>query len=195
MATDQTILQLGRSDHGRELSADEFAEASYDEPWKYERVDGKLVVMFPDSEAHDDRTEPLRDLLGVYKVTHPEVVEKVVSEAWVLISGLTDRIGDIGVFLRPADGIEPPPRPGRVPELMFEIVSKSRKDRRRDYVEKRAEYHAIGVREYVIIDQFEKKVTVLTYEPNGYTEEVLNALDVYETPLLPGLRVPISEVF
>jgi Uma2 family endonuclease len=151
--------------------------------------------MFPDSEAHDDLTEPWHERLVLYKVAHPDLVEKVVSEAWVLISGLTDRIGDIGVFLRPVDGSKPSPRPARVPEFMFEIVSKSRKDRRRDYVEKRAEYHAIGVREYVIIDQFEKKVTVLTYEPDGYTEEVLSPLDVYETPLLPGLRVPISEIF
>jgi Uma2 family endonuclease len=195
MATDQTILKLGRSDHGRELSADDFAEASYDEPWKYERVDGRLLVLPPDCEDHDNQSEPWHDRLSMYKLTHPEVVEKVVSKAWVLISDLTDRIGDIGVFLRPVDGPRPPPRPERVPELMVEVVSESRVDRQRDYVEKRAEYHAIGVREYVIIDQFEKKVTVLTYEPNGYTEQVLNALDVYETPLLPGLRVPISEIF
>jgi Uma2 family endonuclease len=194
MATDQTTLELGRADHGRSLSADEFAEAFYIEPWKYERVDGKLVVMYPDSEAHDDQTEPWLERLVLYKVAHPEVVQKVVPEAWVLISGLTDRIGDIGVFLWPIDGSTPPARPARVPELMFEVVSKSRTDRRRDYVEKRAEYHAIGVREYVIIDQFEQKVTVLTFEPDGYAEHVLTRLDAYETPHLPGLRVPISEV-
>jgi Uma2 family endonuclease len=194
MATDQTTLELGRADHGRSLSADEFAEAFYIEPWKYERVDGKLVVMYPDSEAHDDQTEPWLERLVLYKVARPEVVQKVVPEAWVLISGLTDRIGDIGVFLWPIDGSTPPARPARVPELMFEVVSKSRTDRRRDYVEKRAEYHAIGVREYVIIDQFEQKVTVLTFEPAGYAEHVLTRLDAYETPLLPGLRVPISEV-
>ncbi len=46
---------------------------------------------------------------------------------------------------------------------MFEIVSSEAKDRRRDYVEKQADYHRVGVREYVIIDRFDRKVTVFTY--------------------------------
>jgi Uma2 family endonuclease len=195
MATGQTTLRLGRGDEGRLLTAEEFANAFYDEPWKYERVDGRLVVMFPDSEAHDDTSEPWRDQLAVYKVGHPGVVEKVVSDAWLLISDQIDRIGDIGVFLRPADGSTPPPRPGRVPELMFEIVSPEAKDRRRDYVEKKAEYYAVGVREYVVIDRFQKKVTVFTYDPAGYRERVLTGPDVYETPLLPGFRVALDDVF
>jgi Uma2 family endonuclease len=195
MATGQTVLHLGRADEGRLLTAEEFADASYDEPWKYERVDGRLVVMYPDGEAHDTASEPWRDRLGMYKLTHPGVVDHVVSEAWVLISDLIDRIGDIGVFLRPTDGSTPPPRPGRVPELMFEIVSPEAKDRRRDYVEKKAEYHAVGVREYVTIDRFQRKVTVLTHEPGGYAERVLTGSDVYETTLLPGFRVPLNDVF
>jgi Uma2 family endonuclease len=195
MATEQIALQLGRDDQGRSLSAAEFADASYDEPWKYERVEGSLVVMFPDSEAHDDASEPWRDLLGIYRLTHPHVVQKVVSEAWVLVSGLTDRVGDIGVYLQPAAGETPPSRPARVPELMFEIVSESKSDRRRDYVEKRSEYHAIGVREYVVIDRFTRKVTVMTYETEGYSERALEGSQVYETPLLPGFRVVLDEVF
>jgi Uma2 family endonuclease len=195
MATDQTTLRLGRADDGRLVSADEFAEAEYDEPWKYERVDGRLVVKFPDSEAHDDRTEPWLEHLFVYKVAHRDLVEKVVPEAWVRINGLIDRIGDIGVFLRPTDGSTPPERPERVPELMVEVVSESAKDRRRDYVEKKAEYYSVGVREYVIIDRFARKVTVLTHQPVGYAERTLTASEVYETPLLPGLRIPLTEVF
>lgn len=195
MAIGQTTLRLGRADDGRLLTAEEFADASYDEPWKYERVDGRLVVMYPDSEAHDDTSEPWRDRLGAYKLAHPDLVEKVVSEAWVLISDLIDRIGDIGVYLRPADASTPPARPGRIPELMFEIVSPEAKDRRRDYVEKKAEYHGVGVREYVVIDRFDRKVTVFSHEPAGYRERVLTGSDVYETPLLPGFRVALDDVF
>jgi Uma2 family endonuclease len=195
MAIGQTTLHLGRADHGRPLTAEEFAGASYDEPWKYERVDGSLVVMFPDSEAHDGISEPWRDRLGMYRLTHPEIVEQVVSEAWLLVPDLTDRIGDIGVYLLPTDGSTPPSRPGRVPELMFEVVSPEPKDRRRDYVEKKAEYHAVGVREYVVIDRFERKVTVFTHDPDGYRERVLTGQGVHETPLLPGFRVPLDDVF
>jgi Uma2 family endonuclease len=78
---------------------------------------------------------------------------------------------------------------------MFEVVSPEAKDRRRDYVEKKAEYHSVGVREYVVIDRFQRKVTVFTYDPTGYRESVLEGSDVYETPLLPGFRVALDDVF
>jgi Uma2 family endonuclease len=195
MATDQTSLRLGQADHGRLVSPDEFAGADFDEPWKYERVDGRLVVMFPDSEAHDDRTEPWLEHLYVYKIAHRDLVEKVVPEAWVRIDGLIDRIGDIGVFLRPTDGSTPIGRPERVPELMIEVVSESAKDRRRDYVEKKADYHSVGVREYVVVDRFRRTVTVYTHEAGGYAERVLKEGDVYESPMLPGLLIPLSDVF
>jgi Uma2 family endonuclease len=195
MATGQTTLRLGRADDGRSLTAEEFAEASFDEPWKYERVDGRLVVMYPDSEAHDACSDPWRDSLIFYRAAHPQIIEQVATEAWLFISDLIDRIGDIAVYLCRTDGSTPAPRPARVPELMFEIVSPEAKDRRRDYVEKKAEYYSVGVREYVVIDRFDRKVTVFAREPGGYAESVLSGSDVYETPLLPGFRVALVDVF
>src|SRR5271166_323336 len=99
MATLQPVLKLGPQDQGRSLTAEEFAEAEYTEPWKYEREQGRLIVMPPDGPVHDDSSEPIRDDLGAYRKAHPDLVEKVVSEAWVRVDGGTDRIGDIGVFL------------------------------------------------------------------------------------------------
>jgi hypothetical protein len=129
----KTVPQLGPDDDGRLLTAEEFAEADYAGPWKYERERGRLIVMPPDGPGHDDCSEPVRDLLGAYRIARPDVVEKVVSEAWVRVDAGTDRIGDIGVFLvGPRSAI---PRPGRVPELMFEFVSPDRESRDRDYCE------------------------------------------------------------
>jgi Uma2 family endonuclease len=193
--TGQTILHLGRGDDGRPLTAEEFAEATFDEPWKYERVGGRLVVMYPDSEAHDASSDPWRDRLIFYMWAHRPIVEQVATEAWLFLKDQIDRVADIAVYLRPTGGHSPPPRPGRVPELVFEIVSPSSSDRTRDYVEKRGEYFEFGVREYVIIDRFDRKVTVLSHEPDGYAERVLTGSDVYESPLLPGFRVPLNDVF
>lgn len=193
MATHQATLRLGPADHGRAVSAEEFAEADYTEPWKYERVDGSLVVMSPDSKEHDDCSEPLRDYLGAYRLVRPDVVQEVVSKAWVRVNGGTDRIGDVGVFLKTDRDV--PPRPDRVPELMFEIVSPDRTSRERDYVHKRAEYHKLGVLEYVIVDRFVPRFTVLTHTPTGYAERVLAADETYTSPLLPGLEIPLADVF
>jgi Uma2 family endonuclease len=192
MATLQHVLKLGPEDRGRPLTAEEFAEAEYAEPWKYEREQGRLIVMPPDGPGHDDCSEPIRDDLGVYRKAHPDRVEKVVSEAWVRVDAGTDRIGDIGVYLvGPRSSID---RPDRVPEMMFEIVSPDRKSRERDYVKKRHEYHRLGVLEYVVIDRRQHRMTVYTPGPRGYRKRVLRPGDVYTSPLLPGLAIPLAGV-
>ena len=81
-----------------------------------------------------------------------------------------------------------------MPDLVFEFVSKGKKNRRRDYVEKRAQYEKHGVREYVIVDRFDKKVTVLTLIEGGYQEHVLTPTEVYRSPLLPGFEVRLAEI-
>jgi Uma2 family endonuclease len=192
MAILQPVLQLGPADHGRPITAEEFAEAEYAEPWKYEREQGRLIVMPPDGPGHDRSSEPVRDYLGAYRLAHPDLVEEVVSEAWVRIDGGTDRIGDIGVFLAgPRSSIN---RPERVPELMFEVVSTDRESRERDYVKKRKEYFRLGVLEYVLIDRMRHRATVYTAGPRGYRKRVLRPGEVYACPLLPGLAVPLAGI-
>ncbi len=149
--------------------------------------------MSPEGQLHTDGTRPWRKRLGEYWSEHPDLVEDVVPGAWVRVDGGRDRIGDIGVYLV-ADG-PTPPIPDRVPEIMFEIVSPDRKSRDRDYVEKRDDYHRLGIQEYVIVDQFTPQVMVLTWVPNGYIERILTEADVYTSPLLPGLALPLAEVF
>ncbi len=193
MATHRPILQLGKQDEGRLVSSDEFAEAEFDEPWKYEREDGRLIVMAPSGEGHLDATIPWRDDLIFYQRDHPGIVQKIATEAWIRVNDGTDRIGDIGVYLQPTGPV--PKIPDRVPDMMFEIVSPDKVSRDRDYIRKRAEYHGLGVREYVIIDRFQRIVTVLTLAPNGYDERILTIGESYESPLLPGFSIRLSEVF
>jgi Uma2 family endonuclease len=49
-----------------------------------------------------------------------------------------------------------------VPDLIFEFVSQDGADQEGDYIDKRAEYFAIGVREYVIVDRFKQSALVMT---------------------------------
>jgi len=85
--------------------------------------------------------------------------------------------------------------PRRVPEVIFEFVSANRSDQERDDIDKRAEYHSIGVKEYVIVDHFKQAVLILTWERDDFSDAWLRAGDTYTTPLLPGLRVALSEAF
>jgi Uma2 family endonuclease len=185
-------LHLGKLDDGRPTTTEEFANASYEEPWTYERVDGRLVVMSPEGTGHVSQSEPWRDRLGAYSLAHPDLVQAVVSQAWIRIDEDNTRIADIGVYL--GGPLEALNIPEQVPDLIFEFVSPSKQDRRRDYVEKRADYPKLGVPEYVIVDRFDKKVTVLTLGDAGYEERVLSSADAYRSPLLPGFEVRLAEV-
>lgn len=192
MSTQATALKLGPGDATRLLSAEQFATADFVETWRYVRSGGRLVVSPPAGDDHVSMTEPWRDALVLYKVAHPNLVERVVSEAWIHPDDASDRIGDIGVYLR---ATEPqPPIPDRIPDLVFEVVNLGLRARARDSIEKREQYHRLGVREYVIIDRAEHRVTVLTHDPNGYIERSLGPNDTYVSPLLPGLEVPFGEL-
>ena len=185
-------LTLGLADHGRALSAEEFAEGDYAGPYKYERVDGRLVVMPPDGEGHQQTSGPMRDHLGAYRLAHPDLVHAVYSNPWIRVDGRTDRIGDVGVYLARPDGSFA--YPDQSPDIIFEVVSPGTADRRRDYVEKRAEYQALGVPEYVILDRFAAEAVVLTLVDGVYAQQALKAAETYESPRLPGFALRLAEV-
>ena len=188
-----SLLRLGPDDAGRRVSSEEFRTADFDEGFTYERVRGRLVIMPPAGPDHRRVSRPFRRTLGHYWGEHPDRVDDVESEGWVSTSPDDDRIPDICVYLAgPSSKDEVP---DRVPELIFEFVSRNRADQERDYIHKRSEYHAIGVREYVVVDRFKRQALVLTWQPDDYAERVLGDSEEYATPLLPGLTVPMSEVF
>lgn len=183
---------LGPGDDGRELTDEEFASAEFEEPWRYELVEGRLSVMSPSGQSHLDGTEPWFERLVEYKLRNRSRIDHVVPEAWVRIRQGQQRIGDIGVYLKgERSGTKVP---DRVPELIFEVVSPGLDAHQRDYVEKRADYFEAGVVEYVIIDPKREKVTVLSQGKNEYRERVLEPEETYESPLLPGMEVKLAEV-
>ncbi len=81
-----------------------------------------------------------------------------------------------------------------VPQIVIEMVSADRRDRRRDYETKRSEYSQIGVREYWIIDRFQRRATIVRFGEPGETQiDFDGSPDVLTTPLLPGLEIPLVQ--
>lgn len=189
----ETVLKLGPQDAGMLVSAEEFAAADSEEPYTYERVKGRLVVMSPAGPEHRQVSRPFRRELGGYWDRHPERIDDVDVEGWVSTGPEDDRIPDICVYLAGTASDETVPR--RVPDLIFEFISSQRADQERDYIDKRQEYHDIGVKEYVIVDRFKRSVLVLTWKKGDFTEKTLDPTDSYTTTLLAGLNVSLSEVF
>jgi Uma2 family endonuclease len=90
----------------------------------------------------------------------------------------------------------PPDRRGhRPPVLAIEIVSEGSEARERDYVTKRAEYLAFGLREYWIVDPELKTVTLLVRAGDVWTEQTLAADQQVTSLVLPGLAVQVAELF
>ena len=80
-----------------------------------------------------------------------------------------------------------------VPDIVVEVLST---DRRRDLVRKRQLYAEAGVLEYWIVDPRNDTVTLLELHDKEYTERAaLTAADTLTSPLLPGLAIPLNDVF
>ncbi len=79
------------------------------------------------------------------------------------------------------------------PDIVVEILSS---DRNRDLVRKRRLYAEAGVPEYWIFDPRGDTATLLELRDGQYVERaMLGAADTLTTPLLPGLAIPLAEVF
>ena len=80
-----------------------------------------------------------------------------------------------------------------VPDIVVEILSS---DRSRDLVYKRRIYAEAGVREYWIFDPVNDTVLPLESRDGEFAERpVLTAADTLTTPLLPGLAIPLADIF
>ena len=79
------------------------------------------------------------------------------------------------------------------PDIVVEILSS---DRRRDLVRKRMLYAAAGVPEYWIFDPVNDDALLLELRDGEYVQRArLDAAGILTTPRLPGLVIPLADVF
>lgn len=81
-------------------------------------------------------------------------------------------------------------------DLAVEIVSSGTEARKRDYVDKRADYAKAGVSEYWIVDPDESLVTVLVLNGSEYdVAQECHPGDVARSVLLNGLAIPVDLIW
>ncbi len=187
--------RLGRHSNGMLMTPEEFDAASdFDELYSYELIHGVLIVSPPPGESERDPNGELNYLLRAYKSGHPagSALDKTLSEQYVRLPDSrrrADRVIWAGL------GRIPDPRTD-VPAIVIEFVSKRHRDRMRDYEEKRRVYLAVGVREYWIIDRFQRIMTVFRGQPGPGepAEQVIKENEVYRTTLLTGFELPLARL-
>ena len=189
MAT-STRVRVGRADHGRRMTLDDFIEAEFEVAHHlYELARGVIVVTETPGINHGRTVGRLARIFVLYDETHPGVINYRAGggECRLRLPGMqSDRHPDQAVYLGP-----PPPGPKPwthwIPDLVVEVVSRGGK--KRDYVEKREEYLRVGVREYWIIDPMARQMRVLRRAGDVWDEVVVAPGATYRTHLLPGLEV------
>ncbi|MGQ9558398.1 MAG: Uma2 family endonuclease [Desulfurispora sp.] len=158
---------------------------------RYELLKGELIMVPRPRPAHQRIALRIAAALHSYLRQNPrgEVLqevdvhlgEQVVAPDVLFIS--QERGGIIGeLYVQGA------------PDLVVEVLSPA--TAALDKKQKSALYWAAGVQEYWLVDPEIKLVEVLLSGPQGWLwAGALDSADVLSTALLPGLQIPLREVF
>ena len=181
---------------GIQLSVEEFMELpdTYDRR-KMELDEGELYIMPRPRIRHQSLQLKVASSVDIHLVSFDDPPAEVFHDVIVALS-LEDRIlfaPDMIIILRGGQATVTDRMVEGPPDIVMEILSS---DRRRDLVRKRQLYAEAGVPEYWIFDPREDTATLLELRDGQYVERaVLTDADTLTTPLLPGLAIPLADVF
>jgi Uma2 family endonuclease len=184
------VPRLDARSNGTLMSPEEFdAVDDWDRGYRYELIKGVVIV----TPAPGGGERAPNDRLAVWLWRSLEsqkgivLFDETLPEQYIPLPDGSRRRADRAIWV----GLGRPPRlEDDVPAIVIEFCSNSRRDRRRDYEEKRRDYLGVGVREYWVIDRFQHSMTVFTHD----TELKLSANETYRSPLLPGFELPLARL-
>jgi Uma2 family endonuclease len=187
MAT--ATMRLGLADHGRAMTLDDYLDAETDHAYRYELARGVLEVTNVPDDPHGEIVCFLYCALAEYRLAHPKIIHRFGGAGefqLILPEMISGRNPDVAVVL----GGTPKDRRGRRPaSLAIEVVSEGEAARERDYVTKRHEYLAYGLREYWIVDPSLRRVTILARDGDAWVESIVGDGQQAASVVLPGFVI------
>jgi len=169
-----------------------------DDQLRHELIDGEHFVTPSPATRHQIILMNLVRLLLPYLDEHP--LGQLLSAPFdVKLSFFTVLVPDLVFFTAERFArLVNEKHATAAPDLVVEILSPG--TRRRDKGRKRAVYDREGVQEYWIVDPDAQSITALRRPRAGagltdLTAAAAGAGDVLESPLFPGLRIPLRDVF
>ena len=181
---------------GMRLTVEEFMDLP--DTWdrrKMELDEGVLYIMTKPGLVHQFFQLKLAGFVDQYLDEFDSPPADVFTEVIVALS-VERRIllaPDLTIVLRGNAAIYRDQMIEGAPDIVAEILSS---DRNRDLVRKRRLYAEGGVQEYWIFDPRNDTATLLDLRNGEYVQRaVLTAGDTLTTPLLPGLAIPLADVF
>lgn len=177
---------------GRAMTLDEWSVLSEDETG--ELVDGFLIEEEVPDAIHD---LAVSWLVFLFRSWLGRVGFVFTSDLKVHVKEKTGRKPDVTVIL---PGSVRPAKRGLmrvVPDLLVEVVTPTPRDERRDRIDKMAEYEALGVRWYWLVDPALGSFEIFELGERGkYTKVVAAAAGrIDDVPGCPGLVVDLDDLW
>jgi Uma2 family endonuclease len=189
----QAPTRLSLETAGALMTPEEFDSVEdQDANYVYELVNGVLVVHAIPLPEETGPNEFLGLLLGMYQMQHPKggCLDATIPQQHVRLKK-SRRIADRLIWI----GLGRLPNVRRdVAAIAVEFVSAGKRNRLRDYVYKKRDYMAVGVKEYWIIDRFQRTLTVISKVGGKIIEKAIPESRSYRTPLLPGFELPLAQL-
>lgn len=195
-----TALKLGKADHGRRLTLEEYLEGDYEGGYKYEIIHAWLYVSPLPAFSAEDIKEWLAELLRLYAQECPEVINGVYAPARVFVPAggeVTAPEPDIVCY----QGL--PPRSRRrgtnwdriSPILVVEIISPD--DPGNGLTRNPPLYLSVpSIREYWVLDPRPDpyQPSLVVHRRQGRRWRTINVphRGTYTTRLLPGFSLTID---
>jgi Uma2 family endonuclease len=193
-ATASWSTAMAIQDPALKLTYEDLADLP-DDGKRHELIDGEHFVTGAPWRKHQGISMTLTFEIGHYVGEH--------SAGWlyhapldVVLSNVDVVVPDLVFVSRERAEILTDRNIAGAPDLVIEVLSET--TRRRDEVIKRKLYERFGVREYWVIDAELEQVKVYRHTAKGYGQpQILSAEagDRVETPLLPGLSIPLVKLF
>ena len=169
-----------------------------DDQLRHELIDGEHLVTPSPNTWHQQVSRELFRMLDAYVERH-RLGEVLYAPFDIKLSLFTVLVPDLVFFTAERFArVVNAKHAVAAPDLVVEILSPG--TRRRDKGRKRAIYDREGVREYWIVDPEARSITALR-RPRadaGLTDVTTLTLDAgatLDSPLFPGLRIPLRDVF
>ena len=164
---------------------------------RYELVDGKLVLMPP--ESHRNNLIALYLLSEFLKLISLKLICHKDTEIVVTGNRTRVRIPDLLILTEELLAAIDSKRATVTsdmpsPALAVEVVSPGKTNRDRDYRYKRSEYAARGILEYWIVDPELSKVTVLSLVDGLYEETIFEGEQKITSNVIPQFSLTARQI-
>lgn len=176
------------------ISYEEFVKLSEESDNRYEYIDGEVYQLSSPTYTHQSIVVELlrvmlqwfngkkcKPLTSPFDVTLLKNDDKNVVQPDILVICDTENVNEKGKYMG-------------VPSLVVEILSES--TRSKDMVKKLDLYINSGVREYWIVNPFNKEIYLYHIEENDIRDyRVYKGKDIMESSAFEGLKVSLEEAF